>query len=232
MFNEFENEPDSWRPDPPKWTVIVKKTISYALALFVIVTIGFLVFRSILSQPPKAMKEVVWDDDLIAAYNSAKAEGKELEINQISTPNSFSESSMFSVYTIVYIPSLEQLQITLRYNDRALNYLYNDYPEAKALGKDDEIYKYHLSYKKDDSAYTVSSYRYTKAHKGGYTYRRLIFDGIPFEGVAGMTLGISYIGLPSVTRESILIYNGGYTVFPFNYKTPKATKNIYQAVGA
>ena len=228
MFNEFEKEDDSWRPDPPKWSVITKKVLSYAFGIFVVALIGFLVIRMILSQPPKAMKQAVWDDTLLTAYQTAKDGGEALELNQISTPNSFSESSMFSVYTILYAPDVKQLQMTVRYNNRALNYLVQDYPDAQALiDADAEIYVFNLSYRVNDELKTVNTYKYVKDEKAGYTYYRLIFDGIDLEGVAGMTVNACYVGRPDVPEETITVYSTGYSVIPFDYKKPKSvTKDI------
>ena len=228
MFNEFEKEDDSWRPDPPKWTVITKKVLSYAFGIFVVALIGFLVIRMILSQPPKAMKQAVWDDNLFNAYQTARDGGEALELNQISTPNSFSESSMFSVYTILYAPNAKQLQVTVRYNNRALNYLVQDYPEAQALiDSDAEIYVFNLSYRVNDELKTVNTYKYVKDEKAGYTYYRLIFNGIDLEGVAGMTVNACYVGRPDVPEETVTVYSTGYSVIPFDYKKPKAvTKDI------
>ena len=230
MFNEFENEDDSWRPDPPKWTVITKKVLSYAFSIFVVALIGFLVTRMILSQPPKAMKRAVWDDTLLSAYQTAKAEGRDFELNQISTTNSFSESSMFSVYTILYSPEAKQLQVTVRYNNRALNYLTQDYTEAKSLVESgSEIYVFNLSYTKDDTQHTVDTYKYVKDEKAGYTYYRLIFNGIELDGVAAMTVNACYVGRPTVSEETISVYSTGYAVIPFDFKAPKrVTKNIKQ----
>lgn len=230
MFNEFEKEDDSWRPDPPKWTVITKKALSYAFGVFAVALIGFLVLRMILSQPPKAMKQAVWDDTLFGAYQTAKAENRDFELNQISTPNSFSESSMFSVYTILYSPEAKQLQLTVRYNNRALNYLTQDYPEAKALVESgSEIYVFNLSYTKNDSQHTLDTYKYVKDEKAGYTYYRLIFNGVELDGVAAMTVNACYVGRPTVSEEAMSVYSAGYSVIPFDFKAPKGvTRDIKQ----
>ena len=228
MFDEFEKEDDSWRPEPPKVAVIAKKAVGYLFAAFVIFIIGFLVIRSITSQPPRAMKNVLWDETLYGAFQTEKAAGTTLKIDRINAPNSFSESNMFSVYTILYTPSVGQLQVTVRYNERLLNYLAEDYPESAELvkaGKD--VYTFNLTYRKDDTLHTVSSYESVRDEKGGYTYYRLIFEGITLEGVVDMTVNACYVGRPEMPRESVTVYSSGYPVLPFDYKAPKgANKDV------
>ena len=227
MYSEFEKEDDSWRPEPAKWTVIVKKLFAYVLTALIVFIIGFLVIRSVISQPPKAMKSIVWDDTLFSVYKTEKDAGRELEVNRISAPDSFSDSNMFSVYTILYTPAAKQLQVTVRFNDRIFGYLAEEYPEATALiseGKD--AYVFNLTYRKDDALHTVSAYEYVKDTKGGYTYYRLIFDGIELEGVANMTVNACYVGRPNTPRESVTVYSSGFTVLPFDYKKPKSAQAV------
>lgn len=235
MFNEFEKEDDQWRPDEPKAWTVTKKVISLAFGIFVFAFIGFLLVRMFLSNPPKAMKKPVWDDTLLAAYNEARDGGEELKIVQIPTSNAFSEDSKFSVYTVTYAPSVKQLQFTVRYNDRVLNYLVQDYPEAKKLidGGKEEIYVYSLTVTRGDAVETVNTYKYTKFSRGGYTYRRLIFDNIDLEGVSSVYVGAAYSGKPAVIRHTVCVYeNSTYKLVSqmplFSYSKPKGkTKNIF-----
>lgn len=225
MYNEFEKDEDNWRPDPPKWTVITKKALSYAFGIFVVAIIGFLVVRMLLSQPPRAMKQAVWNDTLYTAYQT---EGNALKLDQISTPSSFSESSMMSVYTILYCPSVKQLQVTVRFNDRLFDYLAEDYPEVKdMMERGEDLYVFNLTYRANDTLVTVKDHSFVKDEKGGYTYYRLIFENITLEGVANMTVNACYVGRPNTPEESVTIYSTGYGTIPFDYKTPKGvTKGI------
>ena len=230
MFNEFEKEDDSWRPDPPKWTVIVKKAVGYAFSALVIGIIAFLVIRMIMSKPPKDMKELVWNDTLISAYTVAANEGRELEIKQISSTNSFSEDSMFSVYTILYVPEIKQLQFTIRYNNRALNYLVEDYPEAQAIvdknsdkdpQNDEEIYVFNLTYRKDGQIHTMTDYTSYADSKAGYTYRRLVFENVDLTGIAEIYVNVCYTARPNSPRHTMYVYHDKFAMLDYVYEAPK-----------
>jgi hypothetical protein len=145
----------------------------------------------------------------------------------------YGEDGMFSIYTIVYIPRAKQLQFTVRINDRALNYLAEDYPEAKQMDKNgEELYTYSLSVRREEETATVSYYLYTCDHSFGYTYRRLIFDNIELEGVTSVKLNVAFAGKPNVVRQTVNIYSSA--TFPsikalpdFSYKEPNGvTKGI------
>ena len=248
MFDEFEKEDDQWRPEGSRVVKIIKKSLKWSIAALTIALIGFLVLRMITSNPPGSMKKVVWNDTLLNAYNTAKAEKSEFEVLQIPADDSFSskptvdgqpvsetygEDGMFSIYTIVYIPQAKQLQFTVRINDRSLNYLSEDYPEAIQMDKDgQELYTYSLSVRREEETATVSDYSYTCAHRFGYTYRRLIFDNIELEGVTSVKLNVAFAGKPTVVRQTVNIYSSAS--FPsikalpdFGYKAPsKVTDGI------
>ena len=143
------------------------------------------------------------------------------------------EDGMFSIYTIVYIPQAKQLQFTVRINNRALNYLSEDYPEALEMDKNEqELYTYSLLVRREEEASTVNSYSYTCAERFGYTYRRLIFENIDLEGVTSIKLNVAFAGRPNVVRQTVNIYKS--SSFPsvsalpdFSYKEPKkVTENI------
>lgn len=248
MFDEFEKEDDQWRPEGSRVVKIIKNSIKWTIAALAIAFIGFLVLRMITSDPPSSMEKVVWNDKLLSAYNTAKAENRELEVLQIPSSDSFSEKptvdgvaagetygedGMFSIYTIVYIPEAKQLQFTVRINDRALNYLSEDYPEAVQMDKDGkELYSFSLTVRKEEEVSTVSEYSYTCAHRFGYTYRRLIFDNVELEGTTSVKLNVAFAGKPNVTRQIVNVYSSAS--FPsvkslpdFSYKAPdKVTEGI------
>lgn len=224
MFNEFEKEDDSWRPDEPKALTIAKKVLKWGFVAFAALFIGFLVLRVILSNPPSSMKKVVWNEKAFNAYTSSDGE---FEVLKIPTSDSFSTDGFHTVYEIAYIPSIKQLQFTVRHNDRALNYIEKDYPEIRETEKNgEELYVYTLTIKKAEEETTVSVYEYTCAARFGYTYRRLIFEDIDLTGVTSVKLNISTSARPKITHQTVNIYdNSKYKTTAelpnFGYKKPK-----------
>lgn len=230
MFDEFEKEDDSWRPDEPKALTVIKKALKWGFVAFAALFIGILVLRLILSNPPSSMKKAVWNERAFNAYNASEGE---FEILKIPTSDSFSTDGFHTVYEIAYIPSINQLQFTVRHNDRALNYIESDYPEIREIEKNGgELYVYTLTVKRADEETTVSTYEYTCAARFGYTYRRLIFEDIDLTGVTSVRLNISNAVRPSVISQTISIYsNSKYPTVAslpdFGFDKPKkVTENI------
>ncbi len=230
MFNEFEKEDDSWRPDEPKVLTIIKKVLKWGFVAFAALFIGFLVLRLILSNPPSSMKKVVWNEKAFDAY---KATDGEFEVLKIPTSDSFSTDGFHTIYETAYIPSINQLQFTVRHNDRALNYIEKDYPEIREAEKNgDELYVYTLTISRADEETTVTGYGYASDDRFDYTYRRLIFEDVDLNGVTSVKLGISTSIRPNVVLQTINVYNSSVyksikELPNFGYKSPKApTKNI------
>ncbi len=227
MFDEFEKEDDQWRPDEPKAWKITKKALGWAFAAFVILFIGFLVLRMLLSDPPSSMEKVVWNQKLFDTYTVAKNEKRELEVLKIPTSDSFSEDGFHSIYEIAYVPEAKQLQFTVRHNDRAVKYLAQDHPEVRDIEKNKgEIYVYSLTVRSAESSATVDAYGYTSDSRFGYTYRRLIFDDIDLTGVTSIKLNIACSVRPTVTLQTINVYSNSVyktaSELPdFSYDAPK-----------
>lgn len=230
MFDEFGKEDDQWRPDEAKAVKIIKKVLAWGFTAFAFLFIGFLVLRMFMSNPPSKMERVVWNEPLLAAYNESAAKGEKLEILQIPTSNAFSEEGMFSLYTVTYAPSIKQLQFTVRYNNRIMNYLVKDYPEADKITG--EVYTFSLEVKRGEGTELLTGYTYTAQERFGYTYRRLIFENVELEGVTNATVNVAYVGAPNQVRHSISVYNNtvhkAVNLLPdFSYSKPKGiTKEI------
>jgi hypothetical protein len=173
------------------------------------------------------MEKPVWDERLYSAYTEAQGDVSGLEILQIPTSNAFSDEGMFSLYTVTYTPSIKQLQFTVRYNNRVLNYLVQDYPEAQALiDGDGEPYVFSLTVRKDGKEETLTAYSYTGEQRFGYTFRRIVFNDIDLEGVSSVTVNVAFAGKPDSIRHTMTAYN--YAVHKtvndlpvFSYSKPK-----------
>lgn len=238
MYNEFEKEEDSWRPPQKKWWVITKKVLGYTVIALALAFIALLIVRMITSKPPKGMTELIWTDEAFEAFTAAKESGSKLAVLQISSSDSFDKgdgdenksddmaSAMTSIYATYYIPSVNEIQFTVRFNDRLVNYLEKDYPEARSMFEDGkELYSFVLTFEYEDEKRQVTDYRFLKDEKAGYTYRRLVFDigeGVEIEKVSTMSVEVYYIGNMADVRHKMFVYKSTFGRLEYGYDTPKA----------
>ena len=236
MFDEFGKEDDNWRPPQKKWWVITKKVLSTAVVVLCVAFIGFLILRMCTSQPPDEMTELVWSDKAINAYKKSKETGSALKVMKVSSSDSFDKgdgdddktndmaSAMMSLHATYYIPSINEIQFTVRFNNRLVNYLEKDHPEARELfDKGEEIYKYVITFEYDDEERTVTDYTYTSDEKAGYTYRRLVFslgDDVVLSKVSLVSLEVYYVGNSENVRHTLYVYKSSYGMLEYEYEAP------------
>ncbi len=220
MFDEFGKEDDNWRPEDPKYKKVLKKIPGILFTVFAFSIIGIMVIRLITSKPPKSMKEMIWTESTVSAYEQA---GEAFKVEHILCSDSFSDDGMFSVSQITYCETAKQLQVTLRYNDRSMAYLLEDYPEAD---KAPETYRFTL---RDDKDVRYTSYLYSSDAKNGYTYRHLIFDGVTLTNVSAVYLDVYYSGdfkPAEKARHTLYVYRYDFAREP--YETGEPTLGKYE----
>ena len=186
MHNEFEHEDDNWRPEKSKPRKFLERFFTVGFVVFVFAIIGFMFFRLAQSKPPQSMKEMVWTENAVALYNS---DPDNFNVTHYPSIDSFSENNMYSINQITYTDGINQLQATVRYNERTLKYLMSE-KGVEAL-PEGEIFVFKL---RSDSGRVYTQYSYTATAKSGYGYRHVIFDGVDMEDVSLLTLEIYYIG--------------------------------------
>lgn len=226
MFDEFGKEDDSWRPDIPKYRKILKKAFSVLFICFVFGLIALMSVRLISSKPPRSMKKMVFNEITESGYNTY---GEDFSVQHILASESFNddgmpEDSMFSVSMITYAPQIEQLQVTLRYNKRALNYLKAEYPDAKDVTG--EYYRFALC---DNNGVKYTSYSYTSASKTGYEYRRLVFENVSLKDVSEIKLHVYYVNQESkeAPRHTLCVYRYDFAVNKYDCGEPPTKKTEF-----
>ncbi len=218
MFDEFDKEEENWRPESPKYVKILKKIPGILFTVFAFGLIGLMVFRLVSSKPPESMKEMLWTEGLAQLYSENK---NTLTVEHILCSDSFSEDGMFSVSAITYCTEAEQLQVTLRYNDRSMAYLLEEYPDAD---KAEEVYRFALRTDKD---IFYTGYSYSADSKMGYTYRHLIFDNVTLENVSAIYLDVYYSGdfdTSEKARHTMYVYRYDFTRAPYELGEPSVGK--------
>ena len=223
MFDEFGKEDDQWRPESPKYVKVLKKAFSVFFICFVFGLIALMSVRLIASKPPSSIKKMIYNEITENGYNTY---GESFEVQHILASDSFNrdgraEDSMFSVSAITYAPQIGQLQVTVRYNNRALNHLKTEYPDAAAVNG--EYYVFAL---RDNLGVKHTAYSYTKAEKTGYTYRRLVFDNVSLTDVSELKLEVYYVGQENMdlARHVLKVYRYDYAVNDFSYGKPPSKK--------
>lgn len=216
MHNEFENEDDNWRPEKSKIRKILERSFSVGFVVLVFSVIGFMCLRLMLSKPPKSMKEHIWTESAVAAY---EASGGMMKITKYPSTDSFSEDGMYSISQITYTEAIGQFQATVRYNERALEYLKRN----KGIDKlpDGEIFVFLL---RDNHGAVYTDYLYTQTEKSGYGYRHVIFDGVSMSDVTTLTLEIYYVGDVGGNESAIAelyMYRYDYAPQVYYYDAPK-----------
>ena len=215
MSDKFENTGENSRSRSARCMHYVGKTLSIAVKVLAVALIAFLVIRMFTSKPPASMKKLIWNENLLSVYTSTDGQ---TEILTVVSSESFSTDRMFSVYSIYYIPEAGQLQFTVRYNNRALNYLEEDFPGAKET--EGEIYGFRL---RDNFGNEITGYSYTEKERFGYTFRRLIFEGVSLDDVSAMYVDVYYTGDENKqTRHSIFVYKHDYNLYAEEHSAPES----------
>ena len=215
IHNEFENEDDEWRPEKNKVRRIIEKSVGILFVGTVFALILLMVVRLAMSKPPASMNTMIWTENAVNAYLS---EGEDFTVTHFPSTDSFSDDRMFSISQITYTESIGQIQATVRYNARVLNYLREDYG-LESL-PDGETYVFML---RDNFGNVYKDYHYTSDEKGGYLYRHVIFDGVTMEDVTKLVLEAYYIGdvrEQESVRAELYMYRYDYAAQPYAAPMP------------
>ncbi len=211
---------------------ILGKTIKYLFWGIIILGNVFLLWRVFSSGDTKIAKSFIWKEETIALYNqdpdSFKAYRHEYEYN-------FTDGGTFSVSNLYFVPSAEQFQFTVRYNNSTLKKLMQEYNlTEKPSG---ETFVYRLV---DNRGNEYTEYEFLTDSKNVYNYRRVVFDGItmPDENseekvLETLTLNIYYAKdvLLSEPYATLEIYNKDRRSNPLDlndhmFKNDQPTKNL------
>ena len=187
---------------------ILGKTIKFIFWGIIIFGNLLLLWRVFSSGDTKIAKRFIWKEETIALYNqdpeAFKAYKHEYDYN-------FTDGGTFSVSNLYFVPSAEQFQFTVRYNNSTLKKLVKEYNlTEKPTG---ETFVYRLV---DNRGNEYTEYQFVTDSKNVYNYRRVVFDGITMsdenseeKGLEKLTLNIYYakdvlLSKPYATLE---IYN-------------------------
>lgn len=181
--------------------------------LFILVILavnGILFWRMCSMKTPDSMKTLLVDDTLHKAY--VESEGKlEMFKQAMSNEEKFTTAERnygyFSIVDVVFIPSAEQLQVVLRYNDSTIRSVANDYGLDEVPSSDTELFDVTViktvdltpDNQKDNgigegiSKERIYPSEVVAEHSGIHNYRRFIFNGVDASDAEGIFVDIYYI---------------------------------------
>lgn len=183
------------------------KIAKYAITFIVFFLCGLFIFRCCIASDQSVLKSLTVTDSLREAY----AADPDLVMLTHKMPFELSEDGYLMGYALVMIPSIEQTQITLRYNDSIFSY--NELPENA-----------HFTYSLTDSETGEEVFGEVLASqdKWMYNYRRVIFNGISWTEENNLTVTL-YSDGKKITE--FLIHHKDMNIVNEQYKLSRADKN-------
>ena len=225
---------------------VIKWFFRLIVATVILFVVGIFVWRFITSTPPDRLTALTPGDKLAELYSGGEVYMITQEQNTITRTEK--NYGYFAVCDAVFIPEIEQLQILVRYNDSTLKALKKDYAEDfLSLGEDEypdslkDWYDVSVVLARDETpensednfgnergSVSLTRIQPTEVsgseHIGRYSYRRLVFDGVP---VDSLTLAVYadfyYLGDVAYENEDFDIYTseayGTLCLYAFADKT-------------
>ncbi len=210
--NEFDDIEEYKKP--PKLLIFLGKFLKWLVFVCIILMLAAFSFRMCEQRTPSELKRLIWTDRTIQAYESA---GDSFSAFDCKVQSYYTEDGYFFADSVIAIPSANQWQITISYNNSTLRYLESEYAgeeTAENIPSDTDEDKYGIYgaepfiYILYDSAGNVyDSYSYLSDSSALHSFRRLIFDDVPTDSVNGLSLAI--FRARDITPEEIQAIGNG-----------------------
>ncbi len=232
-----ENEYDALKGKKVTTGKIIKKTLLYTLRLASFFVIAILLWRIFSAGAPKSMQAFLWTDNTAESY---KSNPSSFDAYYYEHKDNLTRDGKFSASYVYYIPSEEQIQITVRYNNSTIKKLMQEYSLSEE--PKDEAFVFTIT---DGTGNTYTEYKYISATKNMYNYQRLIFDGVDLKSliVEEPTFNATeeeikkfeedtkdkYLVLNVYYKEDVLLSKpyGKLSVFDYSYSREKLDMNKY-----
>lgn len=182
------------------------------LFILIVLAINCILFWRMCSmKTPDSMKTLLVDDALHKAYVESNGE-LEMFKQSMSNEEKFTTADRnygyFSIVDVVFIPSADQLQIVLRYNDSTIRSVAEDYGLDEVPSSDAELFDVTViktvdltpDNKKDNgigegiSKERIYPSTVVAERSGIHNYRRFIFNGVDASDAEGIFADIYYVG--------------------------------------
>ncbi|MCI8589285.1 MAG: hypothetical protein HFE77_01005 [Clostridiales bacterium] len=240
MDNDNYNDYDYSELDPKKRGPIFR--IFKYIFLFLAILFGvFLIARiHVNNTTPEEAKKLLWNEEAIDALHKEGPETFSVIEHNLSTyitaegkrilRNPMTDDAFFSFSHVQYMPSVNQIQLTVRFNESTIDRVMERFDLSTR--PENEIFLFWLE---DNNGNRYTTYSYTTATqnflgKRRYNYRRLLFTQVDIEQVKTLTLHIDYNNQSdpsaSQTIDTIVVYDAGFEA------EAGRTKSDYEAPSA
>lgn len=226
---------------------IVKLFFRALFTLLVVAVFVVLFWRMSTSRVPEELLTLSPNAALLEAYETHGDGLQKLTQEQNSITRNEENYGYFTVSSAVFVPKAEQLQLLVRYNDSTLEALKKDYaldflPETDkdwydvtlllAIDKTPENEEDNLVSDPEsvELVRVKASEVVAREHHGRHSYRKLIFDGIDFDGaLLAVYADFYYVGDIAYEGEGFDVYTDkaygtlclyAYTEDAINKETP------------
>lgn len=174
--------------------------------LIVFIICGMFIFRCCVATDKSLLNTLRATDALKEAY----AADPHIEMLTHELPFELSEDGYLSGYALVMIPSIEETQVTLRYNDSIFGY--NDLPENAA-------FRYVLT--DSVTGEEVEGKVLASTGKWMYNYRRVVFAGLSWTEKNNLTVSVWH---EDKKITELLLHHVDMNVVNEQYKLNKVEK--------
>ena len=209
-----------------KWDMfdVIKAFFRFLVGVSVGAVCTVLVWRVITSSVPKDLTRISMNDAVSEAYAEKGAELLLYTQEQNSITRTEKNYGYFSSCDVLFVPEVDQVQLLIRYNDSTLKALQRDYGLAELPDSSMDWYDVTLviatditpENKEDNLVSDPESvllsriqptYVSESEHRGRYSYRRLVYDGVEFdELLLAIYADFYYTGDIRYLEESFNVY--------------------------
>ena len=223
----------------------MKKILKRIAVIFVFSVIGALIVRAAISTDKTVFDDFKITDESKVAY----ADGEKLTVDTLDLKHLISMNGYFSAYSMYYVEETGELQITVRYNNSALEYTKTEKHEdlefmlvkrekpVDLTGKSVSDIEEETQFDLYDGEYYRPESVETESRWGLYKYRKLIFKNIELTQTDEIALVLAPKGavVPSAEDDALIrkeaydtyfdMQNVHYKDQPFEeYKLSKSDK--------
>ncbi|MBE6606339.1 MAG: hypothetical protein E7635_04810 [Ruminococcaceae bacterium] len=158
-----------------------------------------------------SMAKYAWTNNAIKTYEQTT----DFTLMTQNLSKTIDDNGYFSISNYVYIPEINEVQFTVRYNNSTVDTLENFYTDVSDIG---ETFVFTLT---DNNGNVYDSYKYLSKSNLIYNFRRLVFEGVDLSNAGTLYLNVYYINDVSKSSKiytSFQLYNEDANSFESNLK--------------
>ncbi len=164
-------------------TLTFSKIFKFIFVFLIITVYTLLLGRMYLARYTGSMARYAWTNNALETYEQTS----NLTLMTQDLSKTIDDNGYFSISNYVFIPEINEVQFTLRYNDSTVDTLENFYTDVSEIG---ETFVFTLT---DNYGNVYDTYKYISKSNFIYNFRRLVFEGVDIDNAGTLYLNIYYI---------------------------------------